>query len=143
MSLSAVTLLGGLLGEPEADAFVGTATQSVLAVEPIAPAVPELARHAVHASAPAAALKVSAAHLVTDVPEPVWPGSATQALTAVEPFRPAVFELTGHSVQEIAPTADMNFPAAHSIQAAPLAELWPAAQLVQALPPVEVLPAAQ
>ena len=71
--------------EPEADASVGTATQSVLAVEPIAPAVCELAGHGAHASAPAAALKVSAAHWVTDVPEPVWPASATQALSAVEP----------------------------------------------------------
>ena len=76
---------------------------------------------------------------MTELPEPVWPASATQALTAVEPFRPAVFELTGHSVQEIAPTADLNFPAAHAATVLP-APVQPASatQSDEALEPTAV-----
>jgi len=57
--------LGGqaVNGPPFGPVYPAAAIQSVLAVEPV-PVVPELLGHTVHAAAPVAALKVSAAHAV-------------------------------------------------------------------------------
>ena len=78
------------------------ATQAVIAVEPVVLPVPELVGQLVHAAEPDATLKVAAAQAVTELPAPVWPASATQALSAVEPVVLPVAELVGHAVHAAA-----------------------------------------
>ena len=80
--------------------YPAAATQTVMAVEPVAAPVPELVGQAVQAAADAVvALNVSAAQGVTEPAEPVWPTLATQAVMAVDAVVVPVPELGGQLVQ--------------------------------------------
>ena len=93
--------------ESEADATVAAGgtdfTQSLAAVDPVLSPVPELSGHCVHTSGPAIPLKVSAAHLVTATPEPVWPAAARQSSSASEAA--GLPELAGQALHSDCPVA--------------------------------------
>jgi hypothetical protein len=83
-----------------------SATQAVLAVEPVKLTVPVLFGHEVHAAAPVVALKVSTAQAVGVSPlGPVYPASATQAVIVVDRLAPPVFVLTGQGLHDAEPGA--------------------------------------
>jgi hypothetical protein len=82
-----------------------------------------------HAAAPVAALKVSAAHAVGTPPfGPVYPAAAIQSVLAVEPV-PVVPELLGHAEHAAAPEAALNFPVPQLVQE-PIDPVVPAAHPV-------------
>ena len=106
--------------EPEADASVGTATQSVLAVEPFL-SVFVLPGQALQTAEPMSALKVSAGHLTAASPStPLYPAGALQAAMTSEPVMPApVLALVGQALQSAEPMAALNVSWGHAVAEPP------------------------
>ena len=88
--------------DPELSAYEwsGHAVQSEAVVEPEVPREVPAGHRSQAAAEPAASLYVPGRHAVTDVPDPVKPGFATQPLTAV--VLAGLCELAGHRVHDVA-----------------------------------------
>jgi hypothetical protein len=86
----------------------------------------ELAGHAEQATADAGtSLKVFASQEATLLPAPVYPASAKQSVTAVEPVETPVAELAGQSAHAALPVESLKNPGSHWTQRPPSGPVYP------------------